>query len=102
MRRLHWTDAVAALWLIVGGLGGLWLVLHRASMLWTAGDCISQTGLCYTDGHPFIWPGSLVLVAAVVGAVILWMIRRNLKSGRTAGGIAKAARRPARPRGRPI
>jgi hypothetical protein len=41
-------------------------------------------------GKPYIWPGSLALVAAIVGTVIPWRIGTNLRAGRTVAGNPRA------------
>jgi hypothetical protein len=96
MRRVHWLHAVAGLWLVADGLAGIWLVLHRGLVLYTAGDCMPPPGYtgggyhCYTVGHPHLWVGVLVLIVAIVGTVILFRVGTNLMAGRTVAGYPRA------------
>ena len=92
MRRMHSLQWIAALWLILFAVGGIWLVLHRGWVpMGTMGDCIPPPGYtgtfeCHTPGHPYAVVGSLVLVAAISGAVILWRTETNRQAGRPAAG----------------
>ena len=95
MRGVHWLHGIAALWLIVLGSAGMWLVLHRGWVpMGTMGDCISPPGYsgsfqCHTPGHPYAVIGWLVLVVAVTGTVLLWRIGTNRQAGRTATGYPR-------------
>jgi hypothetical protein len=95
MRTVRWLQAVALLWLVGGAIGGTLLISFRGLVPARFGDCPRPPGShgpsgCFTMGNPHAWVGGLVLIAAVVGAAILWRVAVNLAAGRTTAGWPRA------------
>lgn len=82
MRHMRWLHLVSVGWLVAGLLAGLGLILHTG-LVPVDVDCW-RSPHCYTVGHPDGWIGSLVILAAFVGAYVLASIGSNLGDGRSA------------------
>ena len=71
MRRWHWLNFAALLWLVAAITGAVLLWIQTGLVPSEGGDC-PKPGPCYMFGHPYVLPGIGLAVVGLVGVVWLW------------------------------